>query len=100
MDPVFGAIRLSHIKDHRIERISTESNQSVGSAIPDHEVIPVIPHRNKDRKSFESVITIVSIPSNNKKVTKSNNKARGSINTEDFSNLEKPEYLNYIGVTN
>ena len=85
------------MKDNRIERTSTET---LGSAIPDHEVIPVIPHRNKDRKSFESVITIVSIPSNNKKVTKSNNKARGSINTEDFFNLEKPEYLNCIGVTN
>ena len=71
-------------KDPREEGDSTEADHdSLGSG--NHEVIPVIAHRSKDRKSpFESVITILSIPSNNKKVTKSNNKARGSINTEKF----------------
>ena len=86
------------MKDHRNERNSSESDHdSLHEAIPDHQVIPVIKYdRNKDRKSpFESVITILSIPSNNKKVTKSNNKARGSINTEGFFILEKPEYLSY-----
>ena len=70
-------------KDQRTERNLTE-HDSLGSE--SHEVIPVIAHRNKDQKSpFESVITIVSIPSNNKKVTKSNNKERGSINIRRFS---------------